>query len=80
MDKYAISWTGFFENTIEIRDVVEAAIIADLGYRHCAVNLFARRDSQSDVDDIIGNRFAGAQLEESAESSGCHAHQIRQLL
>lgn len=65
-----------FETAVEIRDVVETAIVTYLHDRHGAVDEFASGESEPRIDDVIGNGPARSQFEESAESRRRHARHI----
>ena len=59
------------EHTIEIGQIVEAAVIAHL----CNGT---RGKAQTDINNVVGKRLAGAQAKETAERDRGHAHHIGQ--
>ena len=68
------------EYPVEIRQVVESALIADFGYRHGRIHQQPYSISQTDVNDIVRQAFPCAQLEETAESHPCHPHHLGKLV
>ena len=66
------------EYAVEVRQVVEAALVANLGYRHGGVYQQARRVAETYVDDVVRQLPARALLEEAAEGGRRHAHHVGQ--
>lgn len=69
---------AFLENTVEVRDVVEATGVANLDNGHGTVGKQARSVAQTYVDDVFGYALSRAKFEESAESRRRHRCQFRQ--
>lgn len=67
------------EDAVEVRKIVEARLVADLRYAHGGVYQHAQGIAQADVDDVLLQAFARAELEETAERHFGHAHHVRQL-
>ena len=68
------------EDAVEVRHIVETAVITNLGYRHGGINKFARRYAKPDVDDVFRYGLASTQLEKSAECRRSHAHDVGERL
>lgn len=64
------------EDTVEVRDVVEATGIAYLGYRSSGAHKHLRGVAQPHINHIVGDRPACAQLEEAAEGSRRHSGKV----
>lgn len=56
---------AFLEDSVEVRDVVEAASVADLYYCHGRVCQQTGSMAEAHIDDILGYALACAQLEEA---------------
>ena len=72
--------TLLLEDAVEVRDVVEAASVADFHDGHRAVYQQPGSIAQPDIDDVFGDILARAQLEETAEGGGCHRYNVSQVL
>lgn len=66
------------EHAVEIGQIVEAAVIAHLSNGTRRIHQQARGKAQTDINNIVGKRLAGAQAEEAAERNRGHAHHIGQ--
>ena len=66
---------AFLEYSVEIRDIIESTMIANLHNSHGTVGKQSSSMAKSDVDDIFRYTLIGAQLEETAECRGCHGHE-----
>ena len=64
------------EHTIEIGQIVEAAVIAHLCNGTRGIYQHTRGKAQTDINNVVGKRLAGAQAKETAERDRCHAHHI----
>ena len=62
----------------EIGQIVEAAVIAHLCNGTRGIYQHTRGKAQTDIDNIVGKRLAGAQAKETAERDRGHAHHIGQ--
>ena len=67
------------EDAVEVGQVVEPALVANLGDGHGGIDQHAGCVADADVDDIVGQGLPGAQLEEAAERSGGHADHFGHL-
>ena len=66
------------EHTIEIGQIVEAAVIAHLCNSTRGIYQHTRGKAQTDINNVVGKRLAGAQAKETAERDRGHAHHIGQ--
>lgn len=66
------------EHTIEIGQIVEAAVIAHLCNGTRGIYQHTRGKAQTDINNVVGKRLAGAQAKETAERDRGHAHHIGQ--
>ena len=55
------------EHTIEIGQIVEAAVIAHLCNGTRGIYQHTRGKAQTDINNVVGKRLAGAQAKETAE-------------
>ena len=55
------------EHTIEIGQIVEAAVIAHLCNSTRGIYQHTRGKAQTDINNVVGKRLAGAQAKETAE-------------
>ena len=67
---------AFLEDSVEVGNVVEARLVADLDHRHGGIDQEAGSIAQTDVDDIVGEGATRPDLEESAEGGGGHASHV----
>ena len=63
---------ALLEDTVEVGDIVEARLVTDLHHRHGGIDQEAGCIPEANVDDIIGERTPGPDLEEPAEGRGGH--------
>ena len=68
------------ENTVEVGQVVESALITDFGHGHGRVYQQAAGKTDTDIDDIIRKCLSGTELEETAERGRCHTYQVGHVL
>ena len=66
------------EHSIEIGQIVEAAVIAHLCNSTRGIYQHTRGKAQTDINNVVGKRLAGAQAKETAERDRGHAHHIGQ--
>ena len=77
------SWRTAFlllEDAVEVADVVEAAVIANLCHAGFGIHKKAGCIAETDVDDVVAYRLPCASTEEAAEGSWCHAGNIGECL
>ena len=67
------------EQAVEVREVVEAAIIAYFSNGLGGIHKHTGGIAKTDVDDVVGKSLARAHTEETTEGHGSHPHQVRQL-
>jgi len=68
-----------FEYPVEIRDIIEPAMIGDFGNRVRGINQDAARMTQSDLRQAINKCIARPLSEKSAERNITHVGQFRNL-
>lgn len=68
------------EQAVEVAQCVEAARVAYLADRVGRVDQSAGGIAQPDVNDVLAQVLARAQLEEAAEGRGRHAYELAELL
>ena len=64
--------SSFFEDTVEVRDIVEATAVANLHHSHSAIGKHTSGMTQSNVNDIFRDAFPRSKLKESAKGSRRH--------
>ena len=69
----------FAEDTVEVAQVVESAVVAYLGNAFRGVDEQSAGIAQSHLDDVLAEVAARMKLEEAAERRGAHAGDVSQL-
>ena len=67
------------ENTIEITEIVEAAVETDLGYGVCAINKHPTGIPQSKVNDILTEISPCMEFKETTKGRWTHTSDISHL-
>ena len=68
----------FLKDTVEVREVIEAAVITNLRDGSLRVHQHAGGVTDTDIGDIVGEGLPGPQLEETAESGRGHTYEFSQ--
>ena len=70
----------FLEDTIEIRDIVETTMIANLYNRHSAIGKQSGSMTKTNINDIFRNTLVCTKFEETAECCRCHGYETCKCL
>ena len=68
----------FLKDTVEVREVIEAAVITNLRDGSLRVHQHAGGVTDTDIGDIVGEGLPCPQLEETAESGRGHTYEFSQ--